>query len=164
MKPVTCRSVASLAILFLSTAYADTVTPLQLKVMQTRKFAKPPLEVMLAIKTFCQDKGAINVVGRRPEFDANGHPISGSGVITCIFPPKITHSFWSGVKDENKIGTIKGEAVSFDKDSISIRIRIMSGYPNQEQSTNTEDYSRFFKSIGDTIFIEAIQIEAVEQH
>lgn len=37
--------------------YAENISPLQLKVIQTRKFSKPPNEVIKAIGTSCEDFG-----------------------------------------------------------------------------------------------------------
>ena len=142
---------------------ASPVSAIQLKVMQTRKFLKPPLEVMLAAKTFCEDNGSTNAVGVRPKLEQDGSPTPGTGVLTCLYGAKISFSFFGGIKNSVKVSQIKFQALGFSKDEITLRARIYSGYPNVEQSTNPEEYSKLFKSIADTVFTEALNLEATSQ-
>lgn len=153
---------AQVSFFTLAQTSADDVTPLQLKLMQTRKFNKPPLDVMLAMKTHCEDAGAV-ATGKRPTFDGEGKPTEGPAYIVCTFPSKIKYSFFGGLKNEAKVSQYRGDAVSFDKNSIVLRIRIIGDPIKREQSKNPEEYSALFKAIGDAIFIESIPIEASEQ-
>lgn len=149
--------------IFALSSWAQELTPLQLKTMQSRKFNKPPLEVMLAIKTYCEDLGALNVTGQRPKFDSDGNPESAPVFLTCMFPPNLSVSMFGGVKSNAKFSQIKAEALTYNKDSISIRARLMGGFPSPSQLAEPEEYSRFFKAVADTLFTEAIPLEPAEQ-
>lgn len=146
------------------------ITPLELKSIQTRKFNKSSDEIMVGIKSYCEDSGAQNVIPSamarlspaemsRPDANPAGTKVTG---LTCMFTPKIKIGFFGSVKDENKFSQIKTELVKAEEGKGIIRIRLYSGFP-PEQVTKADVYSEVFKSIGDALFVQAIVLEAAEQ-
>ncbi len=145
-------------------------TPLELKAMQTRKFNKTSAEVMSGIKAYCEDSGAQNVIPSgfsrlspaemsRPGANPGGTKVTG---ITCLFAPKFKVGFFGSIKDENKYSQIKAEVIKSEENDSIVRIRLYSGVP-PEQVTKADVYSEVFKAIGDSLFVQAIVLEAVEQ-
>jgi hypothetical protein len=161
---------AFLVVFLGSPLISSAVTPLELKLIQTRKFNKNSDEIMAGIKSFCEDSGAQNVMPSamarlspaemsRPDANPAGTKVTG---LTCLFTPKIKIGFFGSVKDENKFSQIKAELVKAEDGKAIVRIRLYSGFP-PEQVAKADVYSEVFKSIGDALFVQAIGLEAAEQ-
>lgn len=139
------------------------VTPLLLKQIQTRKFAKPPNETLRAVKTYCEDVGATNVFLLPVLADRDGNAIPSTGTVTCIYNPKFSVTIFGGLKNSSKLSQIKFEAIEVSKAHIVLRARIIGPLPEALQITDPDSYSKLFKGIGDTIFTEALALEAPPQ-
>jgi hypothetical protein len=131
----------------------DEVTPLQLKVMQTRKFLKPIVEVAKASKEDGESMGAYNCSSPLLIIQRKERPIDTS--VTCRFMPK-THIFTTGSGDLFKI-TYELSSSADDRET-TVRIKILTNARDPKQVTDTEAYAQRFKSIGDLIFIEGIPL------
>lgn len=149
---------------------AHSVTPLELKTMQTRKFNKHSIEIFRAIKSYCEDAGAMSVVPdgvtrlspaemNRPDANPTGIKVTGA---TCMFAPKMKIGFLGSIKDENKYARIKAELLKSTESESVIRIRLYAGLP-PEQLIKPEAYSEIFKAVGDALFVQAVVLEAAEQ-
>lgn len=167
----------SIVLLFaLFGSQAQDVTRIQLKVMQTRKFLKPPQQVVNAVTELAKDKGWICYAWRPPVYACEGvqhiKTIQGKSVSTCfaadgVSPGKIVRNTMFD-QIANKCRTSKGDEYSFEfdtnypkSDETSLRIRI--GKLFGEQSTNPAQYSAIFKEIADGMFIDAIEINPAVQ-
>lgn len=137
----------------------DEVTPLQLKVMQTRKFMKPSLEVSKAAAEDGESLGAtrcINHIALRS--DPKNHR---SGEVSCMFMPKI--SMFSHGTDS--ITRITYEITPNQDDTeTTVRIKMLKNWKEPKPVTEPEEYAKRFKSIGDLIFIEAIPLTPAVQN
>ncbi|MGV0960489.1 MAG: hypothetical protein ACOYB1_11700 [Limnohabitans sp.] len=161
---------ALLVLLFVLPVMAYSVTPLELKTMQTRKFNKDADEVIAGIKSYCEDSGAQYVTpsssGRLTpaELSRSGANPAGTKVtgLTCLFTPKIKIGLFGSVKDGNKYSQIKVDFLKNGENFSIVRIRLYTGFP-PEQIVIPDPYSEIFKAIGDAMFIQAIPLEAVEQ-
>ena len=153
-------------------SFADeqsSVTPIQLKVLQTRKFSKSPEEVVEAISTNCEDLGGTAQVAAPQSRNSSGKGIclmqqKSRGISPLNFVPIIGSI--AALSDLNKmyknIGQIKYEVrTNADRSETTVRIRM---YSLQEgQVTDPEVYSTHFKKIADSLFIQAIEIDPALQ-
>jgi hypothetical protein len=141
----------------------SAVTPVQLKLMQTRKFNKAPNETLRAVKTYCEDVGATNAILSPVFADKEGGAVPGTGKVTCLYNPKFTVSFFGALKNNSPLSQIKFEAIDVSKTHIVLRARMFGPAPDSVQLTDPETYNKLFKGIGDTIFTEALVLEAPTQ-
>jgi hypothetical protein len=140
----------------------DEVTPLQLKVMQTRKFMKPSLEVSKAAVEDGESMGAIqcsNAVAIYQRFPNRKGPMGGE--VTCIFKPIIS-AFSHGT---DSITRITYEITPNQDDTeTTVRIKMLTNWKEPKPVKDPEEYAKRFKSIGDLIFIEAIPLTPAVQN
>lgn len=155
----------AIATTLLTPAYAladEEVTPLQLKVMQTRKFLKPSVEVAKAAADDGEGVGAqkcINPIGmyqRTP----NAKNLR-QGEVTCLFVPKYS-MFSSGADDIRRI--TYEVTPNQDDTETTVRMKIVMGWKEQRPVTDPEVYAKRFKNMGDLIFIEAIPLNPAVQN
>lgn len=165
---ITCLAAATFA--------ADDVTPLQLKMMQTRKFMKSPAEVVKALKTTNEDLGGqCNIyppaTGKEPTF-----AMAGTG--QCMFMKNrmnavnmipfigLIKSAADAVDEAKSISQIKFDIESADKGNATIvRMRLFTGaYMDNNQATDPALYDLKFKEVADTMFIEAIPLNHTVQN
>jgi len=148
-----------------SIAFSQDVTPLQLKVMQSRKFNKSIDELFEAVKTNMEDSGGTCYEKGKNQFECRFmkgfRGMSGTDFIPIV-------GFLTRLSDEDKIAK-EISKVSFDSDTkdvangITIRIRMYSGRMADKQISNPEIYSKKFKEIADTLYTNAIPLEAAVQ-
>ncbi len=157
----------AIATTLLVPAYAladDEVTPLQLKVMQTRKFLKPSVEVAKAAVEDGESSGArscINPIAMQQNYRSSIKMPPRSGDVTCMFTPKI--SIFSHGTDG--IAKITYEIVPNPADTeTTVRMKILTNWKEPKPVTDPEVYASHFKNMGDLIFIEAIPLSATVQH
>lgn len=140
----------------------DEVTPLQLKVMQTRKFIKPSAEVAKAASEDGESAGArqcINQIAMLQQRTPGKNLRSGD--VQCIFMPKI--SVFSHGTDA--ITKITYEITPNAEDSeTTVRMKILVNWKEPKPVTDPEIYAKRFKNIGDLIFIEAIPLSPAVQN
>ena len=154
----TVKIVALIVTFLFSSIIVADVTPIELKLIQTRMFEKQPSQVVQAIADMCADLDA--------NYTIPSSALNGRSSVTCLFAmdmPKIGY-FGLKVKKNQKVGTIKG-VLSWDKnqESTVVRLRI-SMYGNkkdtwstQKQSKDPSVYSKYFRSIADYMFVDAIE-------
>ena len=152
----------AIATTLLTPAYVfadDEVTPLQLKVMQTRKFLKPSLEVAKASTEDGESIGGrcVNQVSMfKPE--PNGKNLR-AGEVRCMFMPK------SALFSSEDVARITYEiSPSQDDAETTVRMKIFVNWREPKPVTDPEVYSKRFKSIGDLVFIEAIPLSPAVQN
>jgi len=167
----------------------QNVTPLELKMMQTRKFMKPAIEVASAIKTGGLDSGANCAV--QQEYDVKtpegktlryvklwcGRDISNQkktakptlqdaiiGNIMRAGRPDMTS------QNQTTMQTIDYEVVG-DKSATVVRMRINEGILGASSTKMASDmitdpaaYAAEFKRIGDSVFVQGIEINPAEQN
>lgn len=142
----------------------DEVTPLQLKVMQTRKFMKPSAEVAKAAAEDGESMGAvrcINQIAMRQNYQNLTKMPPKSGDVTCMFTPKIS-MFSQGT---DSITRITYEITPNPDDTeTTVRMKILTNWKEPKPVTDSEFYAKRFKSIGDLIFIEAIPLSPAVQN
>lgn len=140
----------------------DEATPLQLKVMQTRKFMKPAVEVAKAAAEDGESMGAMKCTNQIAMYDRIPNAkIKKSGEVTCIFMPKI--SVFSRGTDE--ITRITYEITPNQEDTeTTVRMKILVNWKEPKPVTDPEVYAKRFKSVGDLIFIEAIPLSPAVQN
>ena len=137
-------------------------TPLELKLLQSRKFLKPVRDVAKAIKTYSEDAGAHTCNARLDE-DAPSARLTGQ--IACAFPPQIKAGVFS-VKIKEKIIKIAGELVGDEAGTeTTVRLRIYQQKKDGSivQVTQPDVYSEAFSRIGEALFVAAIPIDAATQ-
>lgn len=139
----------------------DEVTPLQLKVMQTRKFIKPAIEVAKAAKEDGEASGSrgCNI---SPMLTHNINPkVAKSGEVRCLFSPTFgTFGIKSG-----GISKIAYEiSANLEDTETTLRLKIFTDWQEPKQVTDPEVYAKHFKRIGDLIFIEAIPLTPAVQN
>lgn len=141
----------------------DEVTPLQLKVMQTRKFMKPSLEVSKAAAEDAESIGAtqcVNQIAILQQRSPNAKSKT-PGDVGCFFMPKI--SLFSHGADS--IARITYEITPNQDDTeTTVRMKILTNWKEPKPVTDPEVYAKRFKSIGDLIFIEAIPLTPAVQN
>ena len=157
----------AIATILLVPAYAladDEVTPLQLKVMQTRKFMKPSAEVAKAAAEDGESMGAmrcINQIAMRQNYQNLTKMPPKPGEVTCMFPPKIS-MFSQGT---DSIAKITYEITPNPDDTeTTVRMKILTNWKEPKPVPDPEFYAKRFKSIGDLIFIEAIPLSPAVQN
>ena len=157
----------AVATALLAPAYAladDEVTPLQLKVMQTRKFMKPSVEVAKAAAEDGESMGAmkcINQIAMYQNYRNTTKMPPKSGEVSCMFTPKI--SMFSHGTDS--ITRITYEITPNPDDTeTTVRMKILTNWKEPKPVTDPEVYAKRFKSIGDLIFIEAIPLSPAVQN
>jgi len=168
------------------------VTPLQLRDMQTRKFNKPLNEVLEAVREGGADAGAtcqVHAVPDASSIGSNGKPrLRAEG--TCSYPmkrvdPTATAAGAAGAallipfigpfiaggaalyaanesqKGLESLGSIKYTMRSLSDNVTVVRMRAYTF--KQIQITSPETYAKQFKQIGDSIFVQAIELTPGEQ-
>lgn len=141
----------------------DEVTPLQLKVMQTRKFMKPSLEVSKAAAEDAESIGAtmcvnqIAILQLRSQDNINKKP----GDVACMLRPKIS-VFSHGTDAITKI--TYEITPNPDDTETTVRMKILVNWKEPKPVTDPEVYAKRFKNIGDLIFIEAIPLSPAVQN
>jgi hypothetical protein len=133
------------------------VTPIELRVLQTRKFNKPIAEVNKAIETNCKDK--------------NG---SGGRFLKCYWWPFEGYYYDDRFRKLIRLTYLVEYDASPDKhspqDSTIVRMRIyfIKGERqgvrilNEPQVTNPAYYQREFKDLADALFVSAIELTPTE--
>jgi hypothetical protein len=148
-----------------SIAFAQDVTPLQLKVMQSRKFNKSLQELSEAVKTNMEDSGGScypkSVNQYECRFMKGIKGLSG----TDFIPIFGTLSRMSDMeKAEKEISRVTFEVDTKDMENgITVRMRMYSGRMADKQITDPQIYSKKYKEIADTLFTNAIPLEAAVQ-
>ena len=148
----------AIATALLAPAYAladdDEVTPLQLKVMQTRKFMKPIKEVAKAAQEDGESLGArciqIKNTAQNPDDGI-------SGTVTCHFMPNVSNS-------SQPVNLVYELSAPPKNNETTVRIKISSNWAEPKPVKDPEVYAKRFKSIGDLIFIEAIPLSPAVQN
>lgn len=157
----------AIATTLLIPAYAfsdDEVTPLQLKVMQTRKFLKPSVEVAKAAAEDGEASGAIkciNHIAMYQNIRTSAKLPPRSGEVSCVFAPKIS-MFSRGTDGISKM-TYEITPNSDDTET-TVRMKISVNWNDPKPVTDHEVYAKHFKNMGDLIFIEAIPLSPAIQH
>lgn len=145
--------------------YFPATTPINLKVIQTRKFAKPLIDVAEAIDISCKDRNAINKSLIKATARGN-----------CIFPPEYKSKYTPKYSATDYLGkstplSLKYEyelIPSDDKKYTIVRIRAyfhsygIKDSETSKQITNPKFYSEEFKTIADSLFVNAIEINPQE--
>lgn len=164
-----------LSVIFISqacVASAAEMTPLELKAMQTRKFAKPAVDVLEAIKVSGEDNDGQCHTELAELLDKG---VMKTVEVFCMFTKMPANDPYAKVpiigtlralKDlttqETELGMVKYQvSVSKNKETI-VRMRIM-GRDNVTPINKPEIYSQEFKRIGDALFIQAIEINPAKQ-
>jgi hypothetical protein len=159
---------------------ASKATPLQLRVIQTRIFEKPANEVVAAIKEFCEDAGGGGA------FNA---PLVIDGTTISAFD-SYCHIRGGSTKEqtagEKFFDTLVGSTAQTMKERMDakfdyqqmkfeikpkgnktvVRMRLHRINPvtsTHDQIENAEVYSKWFKRIGDALYVSAIQIDPAVQ-
>ena len=136
------------------------ISPMELRIMQTRVFEKSPYDVYEAITTLCEDR-SLNPMGR---FSKGGLTCRNASI------PDIKVGFLGRTKiPPNQVASLKFSCQSpcdQDEGKAVVRIRVLhhSGVAQQEQSSNPADYSELFDEIAQYLFIEAIEWDPAVQH
>lgn len=133
-------------------SFFQELTPLQLKVMQTRKFNKPFSQVAAGIKTMCDDSSA--------KFQV-------TDTLQCTFPVNKIFMI-TGSPNKNNHFIVKYFLETKGQDTI-VRIRMYGtfrnfGSPETAQFTNDSLYQAQFKKIADSLFINAIPLNPQEMN
>ena len=158
--------------LFSFAAVGQGISPLELKSMQSRKIKKPFREITDAITLVCRDAGgtAQQVPAKVVDDSASRHPglrgLEGTTIVkqvVCNFPPDFKYSFFGGIKDGNEILNIHVDLEKIGEDGSVLRARLYRGMPRKQIQDPTA-YSKYFQLIGDALFVQAIDIEPVEQN
>jgi hypothetical protein len=173
-----------------SATSSPTKTPLELRIMQTRKFEKAPREIVDAIKTNCEDLGGTAIVTRPinlPDYSMSGNipgknqqvvnkdlsyngtghcqlPYQAGGVSAASFIPYIGGIIAMAELNEalKNASRIAFEIKTDLKMTETIvRMRIYS--MQQKQLDDPKIYSEYFAKIGDAVHIQAIEITAATQ-
>jgi hypothetical protein len=141
--------------IFCSPTFAE-LSPLQLRVMQTRVFEKPPEEVLTALANLCMDKAMAVQFNAGLHFRQGGcvnpSPTIDSGFFGIKMPPgqtaQITYQLTPPGKAEDTKTTIRLRVTEWALDGYS---------PKMEPVTESEAYSRLFDFLGQYLFIEGIE-------
>ena len=146
----------------MSFCFAQDVTPLQLKVMQSRKFNKNLEELMDALKTNMEDSGGSCYEMSPTKFDCMFQKgMKGFSAVDLI----PIYGMMSRLSDGDK--TVSKVSMDIDprdvKNGITVRMRLYTGRTMDKQVTDTQTYSKKFKEIADTLFTNAIPLEAAVQ-
>jgi hypothetical protein len=155
--------ILSLAIIVPAANADDEVTPLQLKVMQTRKFMKPSLEVSKAAAEDGESLGATKCINQIAIMNQRSTSSKSppSGEVSCLFMPKI--SMFSHGTDSITRVTYEITPNQADTETI-VRIKMLKNWKEPKPVTEPEEYAKRFKSMGDLIFIEAIPLTPAVQN
>ncbi|AQA20031.1 hypothetical protein BST95_19075 [Halioglobus japonicus] len=143
------KIIVILLLLLPSLASAE-LTPLEMRVMQTRIFEKANPEVIESLRTLCEDLGAL------------GTKVAADGVrARCIWTAEVKPGFFKAKIPEGQLAKIDYVASDIENDSTTVRLRVyfweMKGHsPTMIQSVDTASYSQYFKTIADYLFIESI--------
>ena len=157
---------------------AQTPSSLELRVMQSRKFLKPLIEVMAGVKTFCEDLGSTGVIvipSVVSEESVARHPGLKNSVgktlpkeVRCIWAPTLSPNpgflglFSTPGKITNKYANLSVSVSRVEEDGVAVRMRIFD--TENSQIADPGEYFRAYELIGETLFIQAIEIDPIEQH
>jgi hypothetical protein len=127
------------------------MTPLQLRSIQSRLFKSTVEDVTKSIETFIKDRGGVCARPGQARFlpggiHVNGHQLR-DNEIECRT---------SGMQYNSELSKAAGDVL------VRSRIYVWSHSQPSVQITEPTEYTIFFKSIADQLFIEAIQIETAE--
>lgn len=141
----------------------ESATRLELRMMQSRQFSKPPLQVANAIDAFWKDYGGSCMaepyveIALKMKKTQTQHPIGCGSVRTKDYDKSI------GI-----MSFLVFYEISWDPKmtNTTVRARMQLGGPkyNFATSENPEIYSKHFKEIADTLFIEAIELNPAKMH
>jgi hypothetical protein len=167
------KAVLAICICLLSfTSVAQEVSALELKSMQSRKIKKPFREITDAITLVCRDAGGTpqQIPAQVIEDSATRHPglkgLEGKTIVkqvACKFPPDIKIGFFGGISDANKVSNVHVDLEKIGEDGSVLRARLYKGIP-RKQIADPAAYSNYFQMIGDALFVQAIDMEPVEQN
>lgn len=191
IKKITTFSVLA-SVLSACVPMSAQVTPLQLRVMQTRKFAKTPNEVEKAIITNCQDMGGTATMGLSSPYHGQNQGMCrltmGTNDRNPIALPSLTDSFAKLGSTSQTVRRIdyeitftpaqapKGPSVSVKDGKVqmiqqttnaaaptetTVRMRMYAA--GEGQITDPKTYADAFKTLGDSLFIQAIEINPATQ-
>ena len=142
-------------------AIAD-MSPMEMRILQTRVFEKNPYEVLDAIAALCEDR-SLNPMG---SFSKGG--------VTClsISSPEFKVGFFGDVKVPPKqVFSLKFscqrpcDLEESKKTVVRIRVNHHADQIGQhEQSTDPADYAELFDAIAQYLFIEAIEWDPAVQY
>lgn len=155
--------ILAVATSFMIPVYAsadEEVTPLQLKVMQTRKFMKPSAEAAKAASEDGESMGARQCINQIAMYkrEANGKNLR-PGEVHCLYMPKNV-LFSSG-----DISRVTYEITPNQDDTeTTVRMKIFVNWKEPKPVTDPEVYAKRFKNMGDLIFIEAIPLSPAVQN
>ena len=181
-------SITLLLVTGCATTGKPNATPIQLRMMQTRKFAKNPIEIVDALKTNCGDLGGTPVITPPVILPAQTVTTTINGKETTTTSPLIVQNgagfctlpMANHMSASSYIPVVGGfitlanlneamksavkmtyEIKSPQKlNETTVRMRI---YNSKGQITDPNLYSEYFKSIGDAVFIQAIEIDPASQ-
>ena len=169
----------------------NSATPLELRMMQTRQFNKPPREIVDAIKTNCEDYGGnammtmpFNITDSKSTGTISGKnqkvvnkdmSLNGTGV--CQLPMKWDGTaggaafipYIGGLIAMAELNNAMKSASQMKYDvktdpkmtTTTVRMRIYS--MKNEQMTDPKIYSEWFAKIGDAVHLQAIEISPSTQ-
>lgn len=157
------KAVVAFLITFTASACAVAdMSPLEMRILQTRVFEKNPYEVYDAITALCEDR-SLTPMG-----------LFSKGGLTCasISAPEFKVSFLGKIKVPPKqVYSIKFSCQRpcdiEDGEKTIVRIRVMhhgDQIGQQEQSSDPADYAELFDSIAQYLFIEAIEWDPAVQY
>lgn len=170
-----CCITASAVFLTVNAFSADDVTPLQLKLMQTRKFMKSPADVVKALKTTNEDLGGECHIFPPKSDKAESYGMEGTGecsffknrvnAVNMIPFVGLIKSAADALDEAKSISKIKFDIEAADKGKATlVRMRLFTGaYSDNNQSTDPALYDLKFKEVADTMFIEAIPLNHTVQ-
>ena len=164
-------------------------TPLELRVMQTRKFSKPIADVVEAIKTGGEDAGFqchLNIMPsvttgpdgntvvkqdraqgqcfKIPSANTKGQEAAIGAAFIPIFGGLISASMQAKATADymDQMHSIKYDIRTDGKTGATV-LRMRAYNMRQEQITKREIYAAQFKMYGEALFIQAIEINPAEQ-
>ncbi len=165
-------------ILITQGAIGAELSPLELKSMQTRKFSKPPAEVLEAIKVSGEDNDGtchtelseLLVRGVQKSIEVfcmyakapKSDPVSKIPIIGTLRAMKdiITQNSDTGMG--MGMGMVKYQVTMTNKNETIVRMRIQA-QDNMTAITKPEIYASEFKRIADALFVQAIEINPALQ-
>ena len=144
--------------------YFPETSPIKLKVIQTRRFSKPFIEVAKAIETSCKDRNELS-----KSYISN--LLKGE----CVFPPEYKSKYTPKYSAFNFLNEATPLSLKYeyeistdDKKFTVVRIRAyFSAYgikdsEKSRQITNPTFYNNEFKLIADSLFVNAVELNPDE--
>jgi hypothetical protein len=129
----------------------SSLTPLQLRALQSRLFKTKTEDLLRAIETFAKDGGGICARFGQNRFLPGGLHVGGN------------HLLENEIECRSLGKQYNSELTKTDKGIVlRTRIYVWSLSHSSVQITDPKEYTTLFKSIADQLFIEAIQIDPAE--